>query len=95
MKSGDVRADVVKLWAPPPRQTVCDWAKENFIVTTGANKGRFRPAAYQVEPINAIGDPAINEIVIMSATRMLKALVILVEMVCARLFLAVRQARTT
>ena len=66
------------LWAPPPRQTVCEWAKENFIVTTGANKGRFRPAAYQLEPINAIGDPAINEIVIMSATQMLKTITILV-----------------
>ena len=64
MKSGDVRADVVKLWAPPPRQTVCEWAQEHFIVTTGANKGSFRPAPYQIEPINAI--------MIMSATQMLR-----------------------
>lgn len=66
------------LWAPPPRQTVCEWAEENFIVTTGANKGRFRPAAYQVEPINAIGDPWVNGIVIMAATQTLKTMVILV-----------------
>jgi hypothetical protein len=78
MKVEDVVTGVAKLWAPPPRQTVCEWAQENFIVTTGANKGRFRPAPYQVEPINAIGDPAINEIVIMSATQLLKTITILV-----------------
>jgi len=78
MKVEDVITGVAKLWAPPPRQTVCEWAQENFIVTTGANKGRFRPAPYQVEPINAIGNPAINEIVIMSATQLLKTITILV-----------------
>jgi phage terminase large subunit GpA-like protein len=78
MKSGDVRAEVEKLWAPPPRQTVCEWARDNFAVTTGAKKGRFIPNAYQVEPINAIGDPWVNEIVIMAATQMLKTMVILV-----------------
>jgi hypothetical protein len=35
---------------------VCEWALSNFIVTTGAKKGIFRPAAYQVDPINAIGE---------------------------------------
>jgi phage terminase large subunit GpA-like protein len=74
----DAIAEVSKLWAPPPRQTVCEWARDNFIVTTGAKKGRFVPNAYQVEPINAIGDPFVNEIVIIAATQMLKTMVILV-----------------
>jgi phage terminase large subunit GpA-like protein len=71
-------AEVSPLWAPPPRQTVCEWAEEHFIVATGADKGRFKPKTYQVEPINALGDARISSVVIMSATQMLKTITILV-----------------
>jgi phage terminase large subunit GpA-like protein len=70
--------EVSPLWAPPPRQTVCEWAQEHFIVATGADKGRFKPKAYQIEPINALGDARISSVVIMSATQMLKTITILV-----------------
>jgi phage terminase large subunit GpA-like protein len=92
MNVEDVITGVVKPGAAPARQTECEWAQENFTVTTDANKGRFRPAPYQVEPINSIGDPAISETVIMSATRMLKALAILIEMACVQMFITARRA---
>ena len=69
-------AECCKLWAPPPKQSVSDWAEEHFRLSPeySAQTGKLKLYTFQRAPIDAFGDPYTSEIVIMSATQMLKTL---------------------
>ena len=63
-------------WAPPPTQSVSEWAEEHFRLSPeySAKSGLLKLYRYQREPVDAFGDPFVAGIVIMSATQMLKTL---------------------
>lgn len=69
-------SDCCKLWAPPPRQSLSEWAEENFILSPeySARTGRLQLYKFQREPLDCFTDPYTTEIVVMSATQMLKTL---------------------
>ena len=62
--------------APPPRQSLSEWAEENFELSPeySARTGRLQLYRFQREPLDCFTDPYVREIVIMSATQMLKTL---------------------
>jgi phage terminase large subunit GpA-like protein len=64
----------VKLWEPPPRLTLSQWA-DKYRHTSGeasSEIGEWITRPYQVEPMNAFTDPHVRNIVIQSAVQMLK-----------------------
>jgi phage terminase large subunit GpA-like protein len=63
-------------WAPPPRQTVSEWAEANFRLSAeySAVTGPLKLYKFQRGPLDAFGDPFVRELVVMSATQMLKTL---------------------
>ena len=63
-------------WAPPPKQSVSEWAESKFVLSPeySAKTGDLRLYKYQREPLDCLGDPFVREQVIMSATQMLKTL---------------------
>lgn len=72
----------LKLWAPPTRATLTQWAEEFFVLSSeaSAETGLFTALAFQREPLDAITDPRVETVVIMSATQMLKTTIILVAL---------------
>lgn len=76
----DLFSEALALLAPPPKQTLSEWAREHFYLSTGAERGYFKPKAFQVEPLDCISDPRVHTTVIMSATQMLKTTIILVAL---------------
>lgn len=74
MPSRDVIADLCRLWAPPTRLKVSQWADRNRQLTSesSAETGQWTSKAYQREPMDAISDPHVHTVVMMSATQMLK-----------------------
>lgn len=62
---------VLRLFAPPPRLSLADWAAENFRLAERASSepGRFTPWPYQRFILNAIGDPAIERVTVLKAAR--------------------------
>ncbi len=77
MNSADqLLLEVSRLWAPPPRESLSVWAEREFRLSPeySAVTGRLRLYKFQREPLDSFTDPHIREIVIMSATQMLKTL---------------------
>jgi len=64
-------------WAPPPKQSVSEWAEENFRLSPeySAVTGKLKLYKFQREPVDEIGNPYVKELIVMSATQMLKTLV--------------------
>lgn len=62
---------VLRLFAPPPRLSLADWAAENFRLAERASSepGRFTPWPYQRFILDAIGDPAIERVTVLKAAR--------------------------
>ena len=69
-------AECCRLWAPPPNQSVSEFAEQEFVLSPeySAQTGRLKLYKFQREPLDFFGDPYTSEIVIMSATQMLKTL---------------------
>lgn len=65
-----------KLWAPPPKQTLSEWAEGNFVLSPeySARTGRLQLYKFQREILDAFTDPYTGEIVAMTATQMIKTL---------------------
>jgi len=65
---------VLKLWAPPPRLTLSQWADTYRRTSREASSevGQWGTRPYQREPQDAFTDPRVRVIVIMSAVQMLK-----------------------
>ncbi len=57
--------------APPPRLTVSQWAERHAMLSpeTSAQTGRFRAYAYQLAMMDAVNDPAVQEITVMKSAR--------------------------
>lgn len=64
----------VKLWEPPPRLTLSQWANRYRHTSGEASSeiGEWVTRPYQVEPMDAFTDPHVRTIVIQSAVQMLK-----------------------
>jgi len=70
--------ELAKLWAPPPRLTVSEWADKNRRLAreSSARAGDWVTRAYQREPMDAFSDPKVHTIVLMVARQTLKTEVI-------------------
>ena len=66
--------EVRKAWAPPPDETLSEWVEQNFRLSPeySAQTGRVTLFQFQRGPLDAYSDPYVRELVIMSATQMLK-----------------------
>lgn len=62
---------VLRLFAPPPRLTLSDWAAEHFYLPerSSAEPGRFKPWPYQRFILDAIGDPTVERVTVLKAAR--------------------------
>jgi phage terminase large subunit GpA-like protein len=63
--------DLRKLWLPPPRLSLSEWAAEHARLSpeSSADVGRYRPYPYQCEILDAIGDPRIEQVTVMKSAR--------------------------
>ncbi|TMV46342.1 phage terminase large subunit family protein, partial [Thioclava sp. BHET1] len=57
--------------APPPDLTLSEWAAEHAVLSkeTSAQTGRFRAFGYQPGIMDAVTDPANDEVVVMKSAR--------------------------
>lgn len=60
-----------EMWRPPPRMTLSEWAAEHARLSpeSSADVGRYRPYPYQVEILDAIGDPRIERVTLIKSAR--------------------------
>jgi phage terminase large subunit GpA-like protein len=75
-------ADWLKLWEPPTRLPLSQWAEANFYTSgeysSSTSKLRLHP--YQREPLDCFTDPSVSDIVVSSGTQMLKTLLMQVAL---------------
>jgi phage terminase large subunit GpA-like protein len=71
---GNIFRDAGRMWAPPPRLTVSEWADKYRRLSreSAAKIGQWHTRPYQREPMDAFTDPAIHTIVLMVARQTLK-----------------------
>jgi phage terminase large subunit GpA-like protein len=64
------------LWAPPPKQTLSEWAEENFVLSPeySAVTGKLKLYKFQRGILDSFTDPYVREIVCKTATQMIKTL---------------------
>jgi phage terminase large subunit GpA-like protein len=69
-------AECCRLWAPPPKETLSEWAEANFRLSPeySAQTGPLRLYNFQRGILDSFTDPYTNQIVVMSATQMVKTL---------------------
>lgn len=77
-RASELLRQVAQVWAPPPKERLSEWAEKNFVLSPeySAATGPLILFPYQREPLDCFTDPYVREIVIMSATQMLKTLVL-------------------
>lgn len=75
-RSDELLAEVRRLWAPAPKLKLSDWVEQHFRLSSeySAKTGRLTLYTFQRGPLDAFTDPYVREVVIMSATQMLKTL---------------------
>lgn len=61
----------LQAWRPPPRRTLSQWADEFFVLSaeTAAEPGRWRTLPYQRGIMDAITDPAVEQVSLMKSAR--------------------------
>jgi len=71
-----VIAECSRVWAPPPKQTLSEWAEENFVLSPeySAQTGGLQLHSFQREIFDSFTDPYTQDIVVMCATQMVKTL---------------------
>ena len=82
-KTVDFIASLARCLRPKERMTVSEWAEEHMVLPAGsAVSGRFScdTAPYQREVMNAITDPNVRDVVIMSSAQVGKTAIILAGM---------------
>lgn len=69
-------AECCKVWAPPPKQTLSEWAEKNFYLSPeySAQTGQLRLHSFQRDIFDSFTDPYVTDIVVMCATQMVKTL---------------------
>jgi phage terminase large subunit GpA-like protein len=65
-----------RLWSPPPKQHLSEWAEQNFILSSeySAHSGPLRLYQFQREILDSFTDPYVRQLVAMTATQMIKTL---------------------
>ena len=65
-------------WAPPPKLSVTGWAdKYRFLSSeSGADAGKWHTLPFQREIFDAFSNPAVHTVVVMSATQLVKTVLI-------------------
>jgi phage terminase large subunit GpA-like protein len=69
-------AEWTRLWEPPKRLPLSQWAEESFYTSPeySSTTGLLRLHQYQREPLDCFTDPAVSDIVIKTGTQMIKTL---------------------
>lgn len=67
----DISARALASLRPPRRLHLSEWADENFVLSpeSAAVPGPWRTLPYQVEVLNAISDPAVEQVTVMKSAR--------------------------
>lgn len=82
MNTEQLFSNWLKLWEPPKRLPLSQWAEENFYTSgeysSSTSKLRLHP--YQREPMDCFTDPSVSVIVVSSGTQMLKTLLMQVAL---------------
>ena len=75
-RAQQVLSECARLWAPPPKQSLSDWAEEHFILSSeySASSGRLQLYRFQRGILDAFTDPHTRGIVVMTATQLIKTL---------------------
>lgn len=65
-----------KVWAPPPAETLSQWAEANFVLSPeySPQTGPLRLFGFQRGILDSFTDPYVSDIVVMSATQLVKTL---------------------
>ncbi|HXP88818.1 MAG TPA: terminase gpA endonuclease subunit [Bryobacteraceae bacterium] len=76
--SESYRSSWAKLWLPPERLPLSQWAERNLVLSSeySARAGLLKLYGWQKEPLDAFTDPAVDSLVLMCSTQMLKTLLI-------------------
>lgn len=71
MSALTIGADLGRLWLPPPRLSLSEWAEEHARLSpeSSADVGRYRPYPYQRAILDAIGDPRIERVTVQKSAR--------------------------
>ena len=74
----DLICEIARLWAPPKKLTVSQWADlyRHLSPESAAKPGKWVTHPFQREPMDAISDSRVSRVVIKSATQMLKTSVL-------------------
>lgn len=77
----DLTASIAKTWAPPPKWTISQWAdnRRKLSGEAAAEKGQWRTsrAEYQREPMDALNDPNVRQVVMMTSAQVGKTEIVL------------------
>ncbi|MEN6606916.1 MAG: terminase gpA endonuclease subunit, partial [Bryobacteraceae bacterium] len=75
-RAEELLAECSKVWAPPPKQTLSEWAEATFYLSPeySAQSGQLRLHSFQRDIFDSFTDPYVNDIVVMCATQMVKTL---------------------
>jgi phage terminase large subunit GpA-like protein len=78
MNPQDLVVDASRAWAPPPKMTVSEWADGYRFLSSesGAAAGKWRTLPFQRDIFDAFCDPSVHTVVVMSATQMVKTVLI-------------------
>src|ERR1041385_1274595 len=71
-------AALARLWSPPEGLPLSDWAERNIVLSSeyAAHPGGLELFNWQREIFDSFTDPTINEIVLMTATQLIKTMFI-------------------
>lgn len=78
MNPQELVVDASRAWAPPPKMTVSEWADGYRLLSSesGAAAGKWRTLPFQRDIFDAFCDPSVHAVVVMSATQMVKTVLI-------------------
>jgi len=78
MTAEDLVKSKMRNWAPPPKMTVSEWADDFRFLSSesGAAAGKWRTLPFQRDIFDAFCDPGVHTVVVMSATQMVKTVLI-------------------
>lgn len=76
--ASELVAEIAAVWAPPAAISVSEWADRHRYLSpeSAAEAGKWKTLPYQRDPMDAVSDPAVRRVVVMSATQMLKTVLI-------------------
>ena len=71
MKAEQLRGVILKLWKPPPRLSLSEWADRYAVLSaeSSAEAGRWKTLAYQKGVMDAFTDPKVEMVVWMKSAR--------------------------